>query len=193
MKTRRTMLLNLLASHRPCQPRHLTIITCPGPISILQGPSTNSDSDQLQQRSSKPHRKVSADRSGLGRHRHSFIPRRPPRSVLVHNLTSIILLHACQLAIQTPSLVGSLAAHACTRLRMLRPKETSRTGHVYGSTPQIHWLSRADEHTRALLHTCSAAKVTLFTAGQCDNASDLDKQPAVKVAGYKSGLLSSGD
>lgn len=59
---------------------------------------------------------------------------------------------------------------------------------------------------RALIHSSShictltymwCSKGHTFRAGQCDNASDLDKQLVVKVAGYKSGagrdsLVSTG-
>lgn len=61
----------------------------------------------------------------------------------------------------------------------------------------MHSLSHTNARTCTL--TCmQCTKGHTFTAGQCDNASDLDKQPVVKVAGYKSGagrdgLLSIGD
>lgn len=129
---------------------------------------------------------------GLGRRYHSSVPppnRSVPSLCIISHLS--FLLHACQPRNSNPeSQLGHSETHA--RTSASHPKEKSQTGRVYVSALQIHWPSHAGAHTPARLPTCSGSKGHAFGAGRGDNASDVDKQAAVKVAGCKSGLLSSG-
>lgn len=142
-------------------------------------------------RSSEPQRKVSADSGGRLRTTLPFFSAPPHRSVpslcIISHLS--FLLHACRPRNSNPE---SQLGHSETQARASasHPKEKSQTGRVYASALQIHWPSHAVAHTPAPLPTCSGGKGHAFGAG--DNASDVDKQAAVKVAGCKSGLLSSG-
>lgn len=115
----------------------------------------------------------------------------------MHNLTSIILLHACQLAIQTKAPLGHCSQLTHTHTHF--PKEISQTHAYVWAQSNSFTVTYKCTHT----HTCAltymwCSKGHTFSAGQGDNASDLDKQLVVKVAGYKSGagrngLLSTGD
>lgn len=145
-------------------------------------------------RSSEPQRKVSADSGGRLRTTLPFFSAPPPhRSIpslcIISHLS--FLLHACRPRNSNPE---SQLGHSETQARTSasHPKEKSQTGHVYVSALQILWPSHAGAHTPAPLPTCSGSKGHAFGAGRGDNASDVDKQAAVKVAGCKSGLLSSG-
>lgn len=132
---------------------------------------------------------------GLGRRYHSSVSPLPaPPTAPFHPCASSHIYHfystPVSRAIQTPSpsWVTQRRTHARQRAILKRNLRLD----VYVSALQIHWPSHAGAHTPARLPTCSGSKGHAFGAGRGDNASDVDKQAAVKVAGCKSGLLSSG-